>query len=177
MKRAKFRHDFTTIHSELTNKPKEYIKREKQFYLKQKGKLMICTTLNEKVLRASKFQKTHTIAEELILPQAINMCEVVLGIDYSQKLKAIHLSDNTVSRRIVDISEDVLCQLIARLQNSKFAIQLDESIDIAKASKLLVYVRYIWEGEVLEDFMFCKSLPVRTTREEPFRILDSFFGD
>jgi hypothetical protein len=105
------------------------------------------------------------------------MCEVVLGKECSQKLKAIPLSDNTVSRRIADMSEDVRCQLITRLQHVKFAIQLDESTDIANAAQLLVYVRYCWEGEVLEDFLFCKSLPGRTTGEELFRVLDSFFDE
>ncbi|KII69898.1 SCAN domain-containing protein 3 [Thelohanellus kitauei] len=46
------------------------------------------------------------------------------------------------------MSEDVLCQLIARLQHSKFAIQLDESIDTANDSQLFVYVRYIWKGHL-----------------------------
>jgi len=81
-------------------------------------------------------------AEELILPAAVDMCEVVLGKEYSQKLKAVPLSDNIVSRRIADVSEDVRCQLIARLQHVKFAIQLEESTDIANAAQLLVYVRY-----------------------------------
>ncbi|KII73288.1 SCAN domain-containing protein 3 [Thelohanellus kitauei] len=136
MKPAKLKRHFTSMHLELTSKPKEYFERQKEHYLKQKGKLILCTTLNEMVLRASylvalriaRSKKPHTIAEELILPSAIDMCEVVLGREYSQKLKAIPLSDNTVSRRIVDMSEDVLSQLIARLQHSKFAIQLDERL-------------------------------------------------
>ncbi|KII62535.1 Zinc finger MYM-type protein 6 [Thelohanellus kitauei] len=160
MKPAKLKRHFTTMHSELISKPKHYFERQKELYLKQKSKLMFCTTLNEKVLRESTFQKPHTIAEELILPSAIDMCEVVLRSNYSQKLKAITLSDNTVSRRIVDMSEDVLCQLIARLQNSKFEIQLDESLDIANASQLLVYVRYCWEGRTTgEDLFRTQDLP------------------
>ncbi|KII65265.1 hypothetical protein RF11_15547 [Thelohanellus kitauei] len=135
------------MYSELTNKPKEHFERQKQFYMKQKGKLMFCTTLNEKDLWASylvelliaRSKNPHAIAEELIPPSAIDMYEVVLGMKYSQKLKAIPLSDNTVSRRIVDMSGYVLCQLIARLQHSKFAIQLDESIDIANASQLFMF--------------------------------------
>ncbi|KII69897.1 SCAN domain-containing protein 3 [Thelohanellus kitauei] len=75
------------------------------------------------------------------------------------------------------MSEDDPCQLIARLKNSKFAIRLDKSIDIANASQLLVCVRYCCEGEVLEDFMCFKSLPGRTSGEDLFRVLDSFFED
>ena len=53
MKPAKLRRHLTTMHSELASKPKEYFERQKELYLKQKGKLMACTTVNEKALRAS----------------------------------------------------------------------------------------------------------------------------
>lgn len=185
MKPAKLKRHLITMHSALASKPKEYFERQKEIYLRQKDKMMSCTTVNKKVLRASylvalriaRSKKPHTIAEELILPAAVDMCEVVLGREYSQKLKAIPLSDNTISRRITDMSEDVRCQLVARIQQVKFAIQLDESTDIACAAQLLVYIRYCWEGEVLEDFLFCKSLPGRTTGEELFRVLEAFFEE
>lgn len=52
MKPAKLRRHLTTMHSELASKPKEYFERQKELYLKQKCKLMACTTVNEKALRA-----------------------------------------------------------------------------------------------------------------------------
>lgn len=117
MKPAKLRRHFTTMHSELASKPKKYFERQKALYLKQEGKLMVCHTVNKKALRASfsvalrivRSKKPHTIAEELILPAPVGMCEVVLGKEYSQKLKAIPLSDKTMSRQIADIYEDVRC--------------------------------------------------------------------
>ena len=43
--------------------------------------------------------------------------------------------------------------LIARLQYGiDFAIQLDESTDIANCATLLVYVRCVWQNDMLEDF-------------------------
>ncbi|KII60658.1 SCAN domain-containing protein 3 [Thelohanellus kitauei] len=103
------------------------------------------------------------------------MCEIDLGREFSQKLKAVHLSDNTESRRISGMSEDVRCQLIARLHHAKFAFQLDECTDIANEAKLLAYFRYFWEGEVFVDALFGESLPGRITVEELFRVLDDFF--
>lgn len=37
----------------------------------------------------------------------------------------------------------------------------------------MVYVRYFWENEMLEDFLFSHSIPTRTTGEEVFKELDS----
>ena len=53
MKPAKLRRHLTTMHSALASKPKEYFERQKEVYLKQKGKMTACTTVNGKVLRAS----------------------------------------------------------------------------------------------------------------------------
>jgi hypothetical protein len=72
------------------------------------------------------------------------------------KLKAIPLSDNTISRRIGDMSDDIRTQLTERLRQGYFAVQLDESTDVGNQSQLLVYVRYCWEGEML-DFFFLSA--------------------
>ena len=93
---------------------------------------------NEKLLKASylvalrvvRAKKPHTIAENLILPAVIDMCEIVLDGKCAAKLKDIPLSNNTISRRINKISTDIKTQLIERLHCTYFAIQLDETTDI-----------------------------------------------
>ena len=124
-----------------------------------------------------KLMKIHTaIAEDLILPAAIDMCETVLDRECRAKLKEIPLSNNTISRRIGEMSSDIKAQLLEKLKQTYFAIQLDESTDIASQAQLLVYVRYCWGGEMIEDFMFCHRMQGRTTGLDVFNVLCDFFS-
>ena len=56
---------------------------------------------------------------------AVGMCEIMLGTEAANKLKSIPLSDDTVKRRIDDLSDDILSQLLGRLRCSEvqFSIQ------------------------------------------------------
>ena len=102
------------------------------------------------------------------------MSKAVLDEKCAAKLNAVSLSDSTIARRIEDMSEDIKFQLIDRLKTGFFALQLDESTDITNKSQFMVYVRYCWESEMIEDFLFCHAMPTRTTGEEVFKVLDSF---
>lgn len=57
-------------------------------------------------LKVARAIKSSSIAENLILPVAIDMCEVVLDGECAAKLIEVQLSKNTIARRI----EDNLCQ-------------------------------------------------------------------
>ena len=54
------------------------------------------------------------------------------------------------------------------------ATQLDESKDVTNFPQLLVYVRYVYDFEMIEDFLFCKPLDGRTTSAEIFKVLNDF---
>ena len=126
-------------------------------------------------LGVARIKMPHTIAETLILPAAIDMCEAVLNGKCATKLKEIPLSNNTVSR-IDEVSNDIKAQLLEILKQTYFAIQLDESTDIAGQAQLLVYVRYCWGGEMMEDLMFCYEMQCRTTGLDVFNVLYDFFS-
>ncbi|CAM4465380.1 unnamed protein product [Caretta caretta] len=80
----------------------------------------------------------------------------------------------TLSWRIQDMAANVKDILMKCVNNSRyFALQLDEMTDIAAVANLLAYIRYEWEGKVLEDILFCRSVP-RTTAEQLFQLLDEF---
>ena len=56
-----------------------------------------------------------------------------------------------------------------------FAIQLDETTDVANLVELCVYVRYIHERHLEDKFLFCSPLTPRTTAKEIF--VNKFFDE
>ncbi|KAL0159399.1 hypothetical protein M9458_043124 [Cirrhinus mrigala] len=92
-----------------------------------------------------------------------------------KQLNLISLSDNTVERRINEMADDITQKLVKNIRESPFyALQLDESTDIANLSNLLAFVRYVHNGELQEDFLFCKPLPAQSTAQAIFDILNAF---
>ncbi|XP_061589540.1 SCAN domain-containing protein 3-like [Cololabis saira] len=128
--------------------------------------------------RVAQRKKAFTIAEELVLPAAVDMCREMIGEAAAKKLLTIPLSNDTVSHRIVDMASDIQQQLIERVKSSPFfSLQLDESTDVTNAALLLVFVRYRWDSSLHEDILFCRELPTRTTAQECFRCMDNFFSE
>ena len=128
-------------------------------------------------LRIAKAKKPHTIAEELLLPATKDIVRVMLGAEYANKLNTISLSNNTVSRRIDDMSDDKMEQVIQEMKSAAlgiFSIQLDESTDVANCFQLLVYVRHIYEGDFKDELLFCKPLEITTTAYDVFDTVGSF---
>ncbi|GFW69208.1 uncharacterized protein TNCV_1819621 [Trichonephila clavipes] len=70
----------------------------------EKPLCVICSKILEVDTRC---KKPHTIAEELILPAAIEIVETMFGENFAKELQSIPLSKDTVSHRIDDIAEDV----------------------------------------------------------------------
>lgn len=185
LKPCKLRRHLQTKHGEYANKPLQFFKNKLKEY-QSKRKIMEGTARgsdNAKAVEASylvseliaKTGKPHTDGENLILPATKKIVEVMLGEKAVQPIKLLSLSDNTVKRRIDDMADNVLHQLIENIKGSRFyAIQLDESTDIANVSNLLAYIRYEKNGEIKEDLLFCRPLPTRSTAEAIFDILNAF---
>ncbi|GFU72700.1 SCAN domain-containing protein 3 [Trichonephila clavipes] len=81
------------------------------------------------------------------------ICSKILAADsmkpnkLKRHFKTLHvhtLSNDTVSRRIDDISEDVEQQLFGKLRDKLFSIQLDEATDSNKDAHFIAYVRF-WD--------------------------------
>ena len=61
-----------------------------------------------------------------------------------KKIEAVPFSDNSVSRRIGEMAQDISAQLLEQVRASEyFALQLDENLDLSNAAQLLVYIRFI----------------------------------
>ncbi len=81
----------------------------------------------------------YNIGEELILLSLINVCKIFFG-EKVNKIKSIPLSNDTVKRRAIDMSDDIEKQLIDIVNRSKgFSIQISSSTDITKSAQLLAY--------------------------------------
>ncbi|KAL2097071.1 hypothetical protein ACEWY4_006278 [Coilia grayii] len=183
MKPSLLRRHLETNHPHLKNKPREFFERELRVLSTSKCNLTKPDTLNKKALEASymvsyrvaQTGKPHTIMEEFFLPSAADAVGVMFGEKAKSVIQTIPSSNNTVSRRISAMAGDVLKQLLLRIRASDFySLQLDESTDVAGLAQLLVYVRYIHEGSVNEDMLFCKPLETRTTGKDIFQMLDNF---
>lgn len=108
--------------------------------------------------RIAKCKKPHTIAEELILLAAIDMVNIMVGESAGKLLSKVHLFNNTVSRRIHHMAEDLNDQLIEKIKKSEFGLQLDEATDTNKDAHLICYVRFIDGDDMVEDLPFVKIL-------------------
>ena len=183
MKPSLLKRHFLGKHSSLKDKPVTYFE-EILANMQQSRKLIRkFTTSNEKSLKASylvslriaKTAQPHTIAKRLILPVAKDLVENLIGEAQARKLDQVPVSNNTVCRRIQDMADYSKSQLVRRMAESPFfAIQLDESTDVTNFPQLLVYVQYIYDFEMIEDFLFCKPLEGRTTSVEIFKVLNDF---
>lgn len=73
------------------------------------------------------------------MPAAMKMVSIMQGDKYANVLKTIPLSSDTVHRRINLLADDIKIKLIDRVKGSPYyAIQLDESTDVANVAQLLI---------------------------------------
>jgi hypothetical protein len=98
----------------------------------------------------------------------------MIGEKAAKKLDLAVLSNSTVSRRINDLANDVERELLKRIKSNYFAIQLDESTDVANAAVLLVYVRYIFKNSIQENVLFAKPLKTYTTGAAIFDLFNDY---
>ena len=102
----------------------------------------------------------------------------MIGESAAQKLKAVPLSINTISRRIDKISDDINDQLVAKMRGNEFSLQLDEATTSTsnKVAYLICYVRFIDNNDnIVEDLLFCKPILTNCRAHELFAIPNNFF--
>ncbi|CAH2010362.1 unnamed protein product [Acanthoscelides obtectus] len=92
-----------------------------------------------------KSGKPHTMGEKLILPAGEEVLKTVLHKPASDIIKRIPLSNNTVERRIDEMSSDIESFLCNYLQTTHFSIQLDNWT----SQLYLIMQHYYWHMFVL----------------------------
>ncbi len=98
----------------------------------------------------------------------------MLGEEAESEVSKVPVSDNIISKRVDDLSNNISGILSEILQNNNFALQVDETIDITGTAQLLAFVRFENEGEIMENFLCCKELPETTKGHNIFNILSSY---
>ena len=186
MKPSLLKRHLESNHSDKKNRGKSYferlgenVKRQRldhtgQSYQKSIG---ILYSSYEVSLLIAKNMKAHTIAENLVLPAARILVRNLIGEKEVGKLNSVSLSNDTVRRRIHDMSDDIFDQVTTAIKATKygFAMQLDEPIDVSNCSQLLVYVRFTENDIVKTELLMSNEVPGTTKGKDIYNIVDEFF--
>ncbi|CAH1996338.1 unnamed protein product [Acanthoscelides obtectus] len=186
MKPSKLQDHLRRCHPDKTEKDLKYFQTLKDKFQKRPtlDRMFASTSQrNDDGLRASynisllitKSGKPHTIGDKLILPAVEEVLKTVLHKPASHIIKRIPLSNNTVERRIDELSSDIQRFLCSYLQTTHFSIQLDESTLPDNAALLLAYVRFIMNQEIYEELLFARTLITDTKGESIFHVLKDYF--
>ena len=128
----------------------------------------------EKFLKRNS-KKSHTVSEQLILPSCKTIVTEMLGPEAAKEIAKVPFSDNTISRRINEMSADIESVVLDKIRlSNKFALQIVESTDISGHAHLFANVRFVDGDSIRENFLFCKALPEKTNGEEIFRVTSEY---
>lgn len=186
MKPSHLQRHLTMRHASYAGKSADFFYRKLSEFRKSQDTLKEATQMNSSSLLASyevsllvaKSKKPYSVAEELIVPAAAVLAETMLDKKAADAIKTVPLSNDTVCRRTDDMSADILAQVVEKLKRSDyFALQLDESTDVSGKSQLVAFVRFKDTDNITEHILFCKPMLARTTSEDVFNVVDSFFTE
>ena len=107
---------------------------------------------------------------------ALEMTELVCCTEQRKILEAVSLSNDTISSRITDFSNNNLEQVMEELKSSPFpfSMQLDETTNVSQCAQLLAYVRYM-HADAIEEFLFCEPLSETTIAADVLQVVNNFF--
>lgn len=93
--------------------------------------------------------------------------------DKSKLFSNLSLSRQTITRRINDISEEIVMNLRNNIKNFKFySLAFDESTDISDTSQLAVYIRGVNESfQITQELLNLLSLKDTTKGEDIFQAI------
>ena len=190
LRASKLSHHQNTSHPELKDRNMKYFKRLESNCKRQRlDSTGSFQQTDQKLTEAffvvsqiiARLKKTHNIGETATKPSALAIARIVLGEKYEKRLQSISLSDNIVKRQIALMSEDIKEQIITEINDKSLfgllSIQIDESVDVASVSQLVVFVRYAVSTTVKEELLFCIALDINTKASNVMEKVDHFFNE
>ncbi|GFU04456.1 transposon Tf2-9 polyprotein [Trichonephila clavipes] len=168
---SKLQRHLVTNHPSLSTKDKSYFERSLSSKIKQVKVFEKQVCVSEKAQVASYEiaeliavnLKPHNLSEEIILPACRKIVKTMIGGSADIDICKIPLSNDTIHRRIKDMSENIEQNTAKTLANSNFALQVDETTDITGNAQLIAFVRFIHENDIINQFLCCRELPDFTT--------------
>ncbi|XP_072380931.1 zinc finger BED domain-containing protein 5-like [Diabrotica undecimpunctata] len=132
---------------------------------------MVKTSYELSLLLARK-KKAYSDGEEIIKNSLAIFAKNVGDVKIKNMVDNIALYRNTVMRRIDDMGQDVVSQIISGLKSCKFfSLALDEICDNTEITQLSIFVRYTNDNfENAEELLDLRQL-VTTTGEDIFQQL------
>jgi len=167
----------------LKDKDIEYFQRLIKCQKKTARKFTKAVKVSERALEASflvanmiaKEMKPHNIGETLVKPACREIVKLMLGEDASAEIDNVSLSNDTVARRIRDMSNDISVSTATKMKISLFSLQVDEFTDCAGKSSLIGFTRFVDGQNIVNQFLFLLELKTTTTGEDIFEAVNGFF--
>ncbi|CAM5114753.1 unnamed protein product [Eretmochelys imbricata] len=187
MKPCKLQRHPETQHPELKNRNVDFFKRREEatkaarpgadgsFRQQMSSALEASYVVS---LRTACTKAPRTVGEELILPAGKEIVALMVGKDTAKKLNMLSMSNDTVKRRICEMSEDIKKQVVYEIKHSAFSmfsLQLDETTHVTHCAHQIAFIRYVNDGNVKEEFLFCEQIETTTTAQAIFNKVNAFF--
>ena len=90
------------------------------------------------------------VGKSLVIPAMKEIISAVMERDPAPVLRTVPLNDTTVKRRTDEMDTNIENQLCEILRNISFSLQLDKTTTSDNNGLLMVYIRYIADGNIME---------------------------
>lgn len=101
--------------------------------------------------------KSHILAESFILPTLKEMGNAILECEAEREIRKVPLSNNTIQKRTVNLSDSIKKNIQENVQNSEFALEVGEFTDISNKKNLLAFIHFFYSNQIINQILCCKE--------------------